>query len=369
MGFIILSYICMATITCLLAMTVEASLSYNTSLLDNLTPSSSRNSTCLSGNETFSCPAWAYCNETAGICECYKQSETLVCGPSGKINLILLCYCLTYNEAEDVAELGPCPYNCDYVKRAEYESNITYGKIPNNIHYLNSAMCKAYNRTGTLCGECLNNTFIRSYSYDMSCSNCDDILYSRLKYIAAAFLPLTLFCLVVIVCQINIPSSQILGFVFFSQILTSPTFARTILLYLHTKSKHSAVKIFGQFTGTFYGIWNLDFFRFFDLNICLKNNSLTTISLDFFIAIYPLVIIAFIYIIILLHDSNWKIVVTIVKPLKVCFAKFNSPENMGTSLINAFATFLFLSNVKFLNVCLDLLLPVQVCSIAVNGSI
>ena len=36
-------------------------------------------------------------------------------------------------------------------------------------------------------------------------------------------------------------------------------------------------------------------------------------------------------------------------------------------MINSFATFLFLSNVKFLNLCLDLLLPVQVCTIAIGS--
>jgi len=319
----------MTTLICL--MEAEASsLSLNISLLNNstLTSSNSLNSTCLSGNETFRCPAWAYYSETAGICKCYKPSEALFCDPKGIVNRIFSCYCLTYNEAEDVAELGPCIYNCDYVRPNEYEfhNNLSFREIPNNTQALNSDMCKDFHRTGTLCGECLNDTFIRVYSYDMSCSKCDGGLYNWLKYIAVAFLPLTLFCLVVIACQINIPSSQLLGYVFFCQTVTSPVFARTVALYINKKSDHSFIKLFIQVIETLYGIWNLDFFRFLDLNICLKTSSLTTLSLNFFIATYPLVIIIFIYILTLMHDSNWKIVVAMATPLKTMFSKLNSPS-------------------------------------------
>ena len=116
-----------------------------------------------------------------------RTERLLICDPNGKGNLIFSCYCLTYNEADNMAELGACIYNCDYVRRNEFHSNISYSKIPDNIHDLNSAMCKAYNRTGTLCGECLNDTFLRAYSYDMSCQKCDGGLYNWMKYIAVTF--------------------------------------------------------------------------------------------------------------------------------------------------------------------------------------
>jgi len=356
--------------TTLTTIKAEVSLSFDVPSSRYLTANSTKslNSTCLRSNETFRCPAWTYCNEKAGICECYKPSEKLVCGPNGKNNLILKCYCLTYNEINDIVEMGPCIYNCDYVKHVKHQSSNGYIKIPNNIHDLNGFMCKFFNRTGTLCGKCLNNTYVKAYSYDMSCYNCDGGLYSWLKYIAVAFLPLTLFCLVVIACRINIPSSPVLGYICLCQIATTPLLARTIILYLNKKCKGRSITIYIQVMGTLYGIWNLDFFRFLDLDICLKTSALATLSLDFFIAIYPLVIIVLIYILTLMYDSNWKIVVAIVKPLKHVFAKFNNPRNVGSSVIHSFASFLFLSNVKFLNVSLDLLLPVQVCSIATNGS-
>ena len=353
-------------LTYLASIAAEAFSTVNTSKLNSSTPTSNKslNSSCPSGNEATSCPTWTYCNETAGICECSKQSNILICGPDGKENYALRCYCLTSNK-DNMVEYGPCIYNCKLIKRADHTKYISYTKIPDNVHDLNSAMCKAYSRTGTLCGKCLSDTFLRAYSYDMSCHKCDSGLYNWMKYIAVAYLPLTLFCLIVIAGRINIPSSQILGYVFFCQILAIAMFARAFLLVTHKRSKE---KIIGQFVGTLYGIWNLDFFRLLDLKICLKLSPLATLSLDFFIAIYPLVIMIFIYMLTLMYDSNWKIVVTTVKLLKAVFAKINIQRNIGTSVIHAFATFLFLSNVKFLNLCLDLLLPVQVCSIAMNGS-
>ena len=358
------------TVNCLTSTAAEVFLSVNTSKLNSLTPSSSKslNSSCLSGDETSSCPAWAYCNETAGICECYTQSDVLICDPKGKQNYVLRCYCLTSNE-DNMVELGPCVYNCDRIQRPDYPSNVSYTKIPDNIHDLNSAMCNAYNRTGTLCGECLNDTFLRAYSYDMSCHKCDGGLYNWMKYIAVAYLPLTLFCIIVFGCRINIPSSQMLGYVFYCQILGSPMLSRTILLFLHKNlDTEMYTKIWEQLIEILYGIWNLDFFRILDLKICLKLSPLATLSLDFFIAIYPLVIMIFIYMLTLMYGSNWKIVVTTIKLLKTVFAKTHIQKNIGTSVIHAFAIFMFLSNVKFLNLCLDLLLPVQVCSIAMNGS-
>ena len=95
---------------------------------------------------------------------------------------------------------------------------------------------------------------------------------------------------------------------------------------------------------------------------------LTALSFDFFIALYPLVIMIIIYSVTSLHDANCKLVVVIVKPLKTIFALFRCDWNIGTSAVNAYATFMFLSNVKFLNLCLDLLLPVQVCGQAENDT-
>ena len=56
--------------------------------------------------------------------------------------------------------------------------------------------------------------------------------------------------------------------------------------------------------GTFYSIWNLDFFRFFSSDICLQTGSLATISLELVVAIYPVLLILITYGLILMYDRN-----------------------------------------------------------------
>ena len=339
----------------------STSLSYNYSQLN------STNSTC-SNFENVSCPAWSYRSTNDRVCKCVKKSDFLICGQDGKNNYIYTCYCLTFDEELELTELGPCIYNCYYIGKKQFDIYTKYDELPDNVHGLESAMCEEFNRTGTLCGECLNDTFLRTYSFDMSCHECGNEIYSLIKYIFIAFLPLTILCFVVLVFQINIPSSKLLGYVFFCQIIANPIFARLIWLYFLKVNKINIIRLFVQVVGTSYGIWNLDFFRPFDLNICFKVSFLTAISFDFFIALYPLVIMVVIYSVTSLHDANYKLIVAIVKPLKTIFALFRCDWNIGTSAVNAFSTFMFLSNVKFLNLCLDLLLPVQVCGQAENDT-
>ncbi len=73
----------------------------------------------------------------------------------------------------------------------------------------NEAMCGVYNRTGTLCGQCVNNTYLPAYSYDMTCRTCGSRLTSLIKYITVAYGLLTLFCVIVVATRLNVPSSQL----------------------------------------------------------------------------------------------------------------------------------------------------------------
>ena len=54
---------------------------------------------------------------------------------------------------------------------------VAYGELPNSTSDLNDAMCGWYNRTGTLCGKCINNTYLHAYSYDISCTSCTPVFF------------------------------------------------------------------------------------------------------------------------------------------------------------------------------------------------
>ncbi len=145
-----------------------------------------------------------------------------------------------------------------------------------------------------------------------------------------------------------------------SQIVTSPMLMRVFVLNFSYKIKTITMS---KNLGTLFGIWNLDFFRVLDLNICFKKDTLAILSLDLLIAVYPFVLIILTHLIIFLHNRNFKLIRVICKvPLfltaKLCRKNFN----IESSTVDAFVTFMLLSYVKTLYVCLDLLVPVTLHS-------
>ena len=322
-----------------------------------------------SHNRSLHCPVWADCDNQNGICKCLEKiSYIFQCDPYGKMNYIRSCYCLTYNEESHKAEVGLCLYNCYYFGKSKYNIEEEYSLLSNDVDDWNEATCGIYNRTGTLCGQCVNNTYLPAYSYDMTCRSCGSTLTSLITYIAVAYGFLTLFCFLVVATRLNVTSSPLLGYVFVCQTLTCPVFARVILSFLRSFKEMSWYRIGAQVLGAILGVWNLDYFRWFDLNICFEVDSLTILSLDFFVALYPLVLMVIIYWIICLYDSNYRLIVVLVFPIKSLFLFFKKNWNIKLSIIDAFATFVFLSNVKFLNVCYDLLVPVEICDPSINGT-
>ena len=88
-------------------------------------------------------------------------------------------------------------------------------------------------------------------------------------------------------------------------------------------------------------------------------SMLQVLALDYIIAAYPLFLIIVTYIVVEMHDRNFKLVVWLWKPVRRCFIYFRRHWNVKTSLIDAFGTFLLLSYVKFLSTSSDFLIPVN----------
>ena len=323
------------------------------------------NNSCLI-NESIQCPPWSYCDGNHRTCKCYRNNvDIFKCDIYGNRNAILSCYCLTFNEKRNTTYEGLCFYNCYYLYRSKFDSYSPYNVLPNNMSALNDAMCGRYNRTGTLCGKCVSSTYLHAYSYDMSCTDCTGGFSNWIKYFFVVYAPLTLFYMVVLLFKINIPSSHLQGYVLLSQVISSPILLRAILIYLRDQTDSILYKS-TQLLATIHGIWNLDFFRLLSVSICFEASPLTILSLDFFVALYPLLLMVVTYKVISMHDSNNKVVMMIFWPFKRAFRHFKHNLDIKTSTIDSFATFMFLSHIKFLNVCFDLLLPVQVCETSSN---
>ena len=110
---------------------------------------------------------------------------------------------------------------------------------------------------------------------------------------------------------------------------------------------------------TYLSIWNLDFFRMVYSPFCLHScaSGLQVLSLDYITAVYPLVLIILTYTLVTLHYYDCKLVVWMWRPFHRCVACFQRKWDIQNSLVDAFATFLLLSYVKFLSVSVDILMP------------
>ena len=310
-----------------------------------------------------SCPPWFFPDPSFNdTCRCGESIHGAVkCNETLQESAILDCYCMTYNESTGVVA-GPCFYNCENMRKGQ--GDMLYHPLPHHVEELNSAMCGQFHRGGQLCGSCEEGYSPLVYSYDLQCFNCTGSHYNWIKYVTAAFFPLTVFYIIILLCRVSATSPRLYAFVNFSQNIT---ISATVRLILATVTSYPKIGKLVQTIAALYGIWNLDFFRTLIPHICLEVNTLQALALDYAIACYPLLLIVVSYVLIELHARNFRLLVCLWKPFRRFFIHFRKQWNIKTSVIEVFATFLLLSNFKFLNLSLDLLTPTEVRNI--NGSL
>jgi hypothetical protein len=155
-------------------------------------------------------------------CDDFLPGKILQCGSKGGVLSVLNSYCLTLDEETDTFDVGQCLYN--YNTR-----DFMYHDLPKVKSMLVDHMCSKemeLNRTGTLCGKCRDGYYPLAYSFSMECVPCPNGKSNWWKFVLAAFLPLTIFYLIILFFNINIVSSRFQGFLFYSQIISIPTFVR-----------------------------------------------------------------------------------------------------------------------------------------------
>ena len=143
-----------------------------------------------------------------------------------------------------------------------------------------------------------------------------------------------------------------------SQIFSAPSISRAFLLPYQLGSRTNVQPpTAARVVISLYGIWNLDFFCLLYPSFCLHPEVTTVqiLALDYAIAAYLLVLLAVAYLLVKLHDHGFKFIVCLWRPIHRCFVRFRRDWNIKTSLIDAFATFLLLSYMKFLSVSYSLL--------------
>ena len=310
------------------------------------------------------CPTWFFPDPSSnGTCKCGGNiHHTVRCNNTTKETSILDCYCMTYNESIGPV-VGACFYNCENSAVNPLLKDDLYQLVPSNITELNNYMCGHLNREGQLCGKCKMGYITPVYSYDLKCVQCSTSPFNWVKYILAAFLPLTVFFVLVVSCRLSATSPKLLAFVFFSQTLATGANVRVVLA---ATEPYPFAASLAKVIFVLYGIWNLDFFRTLLPHICANVDTLQALALDYAIAFYPLILLVITYVLIQVHTCNFRVISFMCRPFRRCTQHFRSQWNVRTSIVEAFATFLLLSYVKLLSVSSDLLISTHVYN--VNGS-
>ena len=263
------------------------------------------------------------------------------------------CYCATYNEQSNSIEFGQCLYNCQ--KKDSADIDVGYSRLPQNISELNSWMCGSLNRDSTLCGRCANTYYPMAFSYNISCVKCQQTYLNYLELGLYIFLPLTVYCIIIMMFNISIMSSVMHGFIFFCQIISVPAMLRVIAL-----ANGSNRSLIMKICSTFFTLWNLDILRGVSPNFCIHDDFWRILMLDLVIGLYPLMLVIVTHFIIILYDKRYRILVVLWEPFRKLLHCVHRYFKIKTSLIDSFATVLVLSNVKFMSACFDALALVRV---------
>lgn len=299
------------------------------------------------------CPLWTEWQNSSHTCECGTDLKGVIvdCDSIYGATKLKSCHCMTTGHGgshDDIKSplVGSCWYTClsTETQYHEFYTNITFSTA-NNI---TDSICGPYNRTGVMCGECIENYSLPVYSYSIACVECKEYKNNWIKYLAIAYLPLTVFYFVVFMLRLS-ATGAMTSYVMVSQFIASPQIA---LVLSNTKNLSKNFK----YLITFSSIWNLDFFRSLYNPFCLhpKLSALQIFILDYFTALYPMVLIILTYAFVKLHDRS-RVLVYVCKPAYKCLHFFRKEWNIKTSLVEAFATFYLLSYVKVLNVSSSIL--------------
>ena len=101
-----------------------------------------------------------------------------------------------------------------------------------------------------------------------------NLLSNFVAYLTVAYIPLTLFLIIVMAFHISVASPHLHMAVLVCQIYTLPEIQR--VLVQNTRDTKASILI--KLLGSIYGVWNLDFFRSFIPPICLPLNTMQMIA-------------------------------------------------------------------------------------------
>ena len=305
------------------------------------------------------CPPWAACINQ--LCVCFQNvlARIVQCSNDTLQVAVKKNYCVTYDNITKQLHTGLC------IENVYNGYTDIYQPLPINPLEINQKMCGGHwNREGQLCGKCKPGHAPLVFSYELKCVPCSKGKENLWVFLLVALGPSTVFFFIVLFFKINTTSSHLHGYLLFSQAVSMPSFVRVVWLSERKSQIRMATsKIFMLF----YSIWNLDILKGVYPEICLDVSTLTVLSLEYIVALYPLALVVLSYILITLHARNYRIVVFVWRPFRYLFTFFRRNWDIRSTVIDTYASFFQLSFLKIVGISCDLLIPIPDYKINRNG--
>lgn len=210
--------------------------------------------------------------------------------------------------------------------------NSTEISLPSNpsASEVDNVICKPMNRTGIICGDCIENHSVYYHSFSYRCGPNDYCHLGILFYLLSEILPVTIVFTAVIMLRLNFTSGYLNGYVLFAQMFDSLSLSANGAVLVEHKAQTQAMEALH----ILYSPFNLNFFQIEPLSFCLfeGGNFLHVTSMKFLTLSFALVLI---------------LVLVLVMRCGCCYKLqlfcFKSRLTNSTSLIRGLSAFLVLS--------------------------
>ena len=246
----------------------------------------------------------------------------------------------TENVTEDYLVTSICPF--EYCGGTAYQGNIN-PSLPSTASSteLDIVMCGQKNRTGILCGRCIENNSVYYHSWEYKCGNNDYCEFGALFYILSDILPITVVFVLITFGKLNFNTGLFNGFILFAQLVDSLAIeANGSILYSATERHFRQVLYF------IYSPFNLDFFKIEPLSFCIFKGA------NYF-AIVAVEVVSLLY--------GIALVVSLVYIMRTgcCYklqiACFKSGLTSSSSLTRGLSAFIILCYSKCTRLCFQIL--------------
>ena len=219
-----------------------------------------------------SCSRWLNFNATNCSYECGSSLDAIVVDSSEPIIQLRGCHYMTASADWNKTVVGASLYACtlSFKPSKNCMNTVSCDDFPSADE---PQFCSKLNRHSQLCSQCKPGYAPSVYSYSMACVKCNHSKYNRLKYVAVAFIPITVFYIVIVTFQVTVTSAPVNALILCSQIITSSFYARQFYTAAVEYSQLKSAYLTAISFQTVVSIWNLDFFRATYIPFCLTPDA------------------------------------------------------------------------------------------------